>query len=157
MATIEKNPYKDELKRAGITHQDSESAKLYIRSRRDGLSPKDSKLKVLDAHRLFTDDKLQAEYERLVREEGYGLQKAFTKLSAPIIDVLYQKATDLISISTPKLCDLFDTSNQEKVTPEVATVRGWILDELEQRNPTAFGKWMDANTDSPTEFYKDVV
>lgn len=26
---------------------------------------------------------------------------------------------------------------------EIATVRGWLMDELESRNPEAFNKWLD--------------
>ena len=31
---------------------------------------------------------------------------------------------------------------------ETSMVRGWIMDELEKRNPTAFDKWLDM--DYPT-------
>lgn len=27
--------------------------------------------------------------------------------------------------------------------PEIATVRGWLMDELESRNPEAFNAWLD--------------
>ena len=27
--------------------------------------------------------------------------------------------------------------------PEIATVRGWLMDELENRNPEAFNAWLD--------------
>ena len=35
------------------------------------------------------------------------------------------------------------TKDAEKYT-NLATVRGWIMDELEERNPEAFEKWIDA-------------
>ena len=35
------------------------------------------------------------------------------------------------------------TKDAEKFT-NLATVRGWIMDELEERNPEAFEKWIDA-------------
>lgn len=28
-------------------------------------------------------------------------------------------------------------------TPEIATVRGWLMDELEKRNPEGFNAWLD--------------
>jgi len=36
---------------------------------------------------------------------------------------------------------------------ESATVRGWIMDELETRNQTAFDAWLDANEASPRGFF----
>lgn len=30
-------------------------------------------------------------------------------------------------------------------SPEVATVRGWIMDELEKRNPEAFNAWLESD------------
>lgn len=35
------------------------------------------------------------------------------------------------------------TKDAEKFT-NLATVRGWIMDELEEQNPEAFEKWIDA-------------
>jgi len=29
----------------------------------------------------------------------------------------------------------------------IPTVRGWLMDELEKRNPEAFDKWLDSYTD----------
>lgn len=52
-------------------------------------------------------------------------------------------AREILSNST--LGDLLDewelTSNVND--PEIATVRGWLMDELESRNPEAFDKWLD--------------
>ena len=36
---------------------------------------------------------------------------------------------------------------------DVSTVRGWLMAELEARNPEAFEKWLDSNEDSPRKFY----
>ena len=38
-------------------------------------------------------------------------------------------------------------------TPEVAQVRGWILDELESRNKQAFNAWLDSSEPHPDEFF----
>lgn len=35
---------------------------------------------------------------------------------------------------------------------EIPTVRGWIMDELEKRNPEAFEAWMDGN-DAVTAYF----
>jgi hypothetical protein len=36
---------------------------------------------------------------------------------------------------------------------EIADVRGWIMDELERRNPVAFEKWIDSCEDNPEPFF----
>lgn len=48
-------------------------------------------------------------------------------------------------LSNATLGDLLDeweltTNNND---PEIATVRGWLMDELENRNPEAFNAWLD--------------
>ena len=54
-----------------------------------------------------------------------------------------KQAKELLENAT--LTDLLDewelTSNIR--TPEIATVRGWLMDELESRNPEAFNAWLD--------------
>lgn len=48
-------------------------------------------------------------------------------------------------LSNATLGDLLDewelTTNSND--PEIATVRGWLMDELESRNPEAFNAWLD--------------
>lgn len=60
-----------------------------------------------------------------------------------------QAARELISNLT--LAELLDeweltTNNND---PEIYTVRGWLMDELESRNPEAFEKWLDQ--EEPTD------
>ena len=44
-----------------------------------------------------------------------------------------------------QLLDLWEiTENLRNV--ETPIVRGWLMDELEGRNPTAFNSWMDQDT-----------
>lgn len=31
--------------------------------------------------------------------------------------------------------------------PDIPTVRGWIMEELEARDPSAFNAWLDSETD----------
>ena len=59
------------------------------------------------------------------------------------------KAREMISNLT--LADLLDEWElTSKVNnPEIYTVRGWLMDELESRNPEAFDKWLDS--DNPTD------
>lgn len=60
-----------------------------------------------------------------------------------------QKAREMISNLT--LADLLDEWELTSKTnnPEIYTVRGWLMDELESRNPEAFDKWLDS--DEPTD------
>lgn len=60
-----------------------------------------------------------------------------------------QKAREMISNLT--LADLLDEWElTSKINnPEIYTVRGWLMDELESRNPEAFDKWLDS--DEPTD------
>lgn len=56
-----------------------------------------------------------------------------------------QKARELISKQT--MSDLLNywewtTTNNH---PNIADVRGWLMDEFEKRNPQAFEKWLDEN------------
>ena len=55
------------------------------------------------------------------------------------------KIANLFSqLSTEKLIEsweLTDTNNDANIS----TVRGWIMDEMEKRNPEAFNDWMEAD------------
>ena len=64
-----------------------------------------------------------------------------------------EKARFLISCrTTAQLCADFDATETNKDT-YIPTVRGWIMDELEKRDPEAFGKWIDSNDASPKAFF----
>ena len=49
----------------------------------------------------------------------------------------------LRSMTTERILDLWEITNGMKHTPELAIVRGWLLDELEIRNPAGFNAWLD--------------
>ena len=65
-----------------------------------------------------------------------------------------QKAREMLANST--LGDLLDewelTSDMDD--PEIATVRGWLMDELESRNPEAFDKWLDQDAPEDNQLRK---
>ena len=46
-------------------------------------------------------------------------------------------------MATERLLDLWEITNGMKYTPELAIVRGWLLDELEIRNPAGFEAWLN--------------
>ena len=55
---------------------------------------------------------------------------------------------------TGDLLDEFELTTDKETTLEVATVRGWIMDEIESRYPEAFDKWLDAYADdSKLKYY----
>ena len=54
-----------------------------------------------------------------------------------------QKAIDKLKTrTTGQLIDDFLHTNYLS-DPEIYTVRGWIMDELERRNPVAYNTWLD--------------
>lgn len=60
-----------------------------------------------------------------------------------------QKARELISnLTLAELLDEWELTSKID-NPEIYTVRGWLMDELESRNPEAFNKWLDQ--DEPTD------
>lgn len=64
-----------------------------------------------------------------------------------------QRAIKLIASRTmEQLITNFEITETLK-GPDVPTVRGWIMDELEKRDPEAFDKWLDSYVDSPRKFF----
>lgn len=70
---------------------------------------------------------------------------------------LKSKARKIVSAqTTPTLVESFEMTDGltgTAETAEVTTTRGWIMDELETRNPDAFSAWMDSNEASPRRFF----
>jgi hypothetical protein len=52
------------------------------------------------------------------------------------------------NLSTAQLLDVWDLTGN-RTEREVADVRGWIMDELERRNPDGFAAWLDQ--DAPND------
>jgi hypothetical protein len=64
-----------------------------------------------------------------------------------------QAAINIVrSRSTETLVTMFELTNEKEITPEVSVTRGWIMDELELREPEAFEKFIDSRQDSPRAF-----
>ncbi len=67
-----------------------------------------------------------------------------------------EKARFLIACRTMKQLiedfEMTETNNDQYIY----IVRGWIMDELEKRDPEAFDKWIDSNEENPKEFFKEV-
>ena len=64
-----------------------------------------------------------------------------------------EKAQALLAAQTTQDLILQFELTETVESSEVYTVRGWIMDELEKRNPEAFDKWIDSNEDSPKKFF----
>lgn len=55
-----------------------------------------------------------------------------------------KKARAMLSrLSLEQLIKEFDMTEDMPASFETSMVRGWIMNELEKRNPTAFDKWLD--------------
>ena len=50
--------------------------------------------------------------------------------------------------STKKLLELWETTTNND--PHISIVRGWLLDELEERNQEGFEKWLDTDAEDET-------
>ena len=58
----------------------------------------------------------------------------------------YEATATPEQITTASLETLVDLWEQADATPfslELATVRGWLMDELERRNPEGFNAWLE--------------
>ncbi len=58
--------------------------------------------------------------------------------------------------STKQLLELWELTEQMNRSLELPIVRGWLMDELEARDPEGFDRWMDSedpNAD-PKDFIK---
>lgn len=64
------------------------------------------------------------------------------------------KARNLIAERTTE--ELIEQFELTEISTEstIYIVRGWLMDELEKRNPEAFEAWIDSNEDSPRKFYE---
>lgn len=74
----------------------------------------------------------------------------------------YEKAPRPAMIRNASLTDLlnlWDETERASYTAELPTVRGWLMDELHDRNPQAFTAWMenenydDPELDSPSFYF----
>lgn len=60
------------------------------------------------------------------------------------------------ALATEQICEAFEQTNSMK-GDHVPTLRGWLMDALEDRNPEAFDAWMDSEpsfADTPSHFFK---
>lgn len=69
--------------------------------------------------------------------------------------VAESKAREMISnLTLGELLDEWELTTTNN-SPEISIVRGWLMDELEKRNPEAFEKWLDEDypEDSDLKYY----
>ena len=67
---------------------------------------------------------------------------------AALIKLQCRKTKDLIRdfILTGIMIDAAHTTNKP-YDPNLPTVRGWLMDEIERRDPDGFERWMDSDLD----------
>ena len=58
------------------------------------------------------------------------------------------------TMTTAQLIEQFVLTGKMEYTPELPTVRGWYMDELEERNPEAFAAWLDMDAPEDEDLYK---
>ena len=64
------------------------------------------------------------------------------------------KAHELIKQRTTyELIANFEATDDAEPSQELPIVRGWLMDELEKRNPVAFDCWLESNEASPRKFF----
>lgn len=60
------------------------------------------------------------------------------------------------ALTTEQICEAFEKTNSME-GEHIPTLRGWLMDALEARNPEAFDTWMDSEpsfADTPSRFFK---
>lgn len=70
--------------------------------------------------------------------------------------ILQQAQVMVKGIDLEKLIEVYEHSETQPGSEEVYIVRGWLLDELEKRDPEAFDRWMgsdDFPEDSPRSYF----
>ena len=81
---------------------------------------------------------------------------ATTKTKNQIKKMNAQTATKIsgmfLTMTTAQLVEAFNATEGNNAK-EIPTVRGWIMDELEKRNPAAFMAWIDGDAFKGPEFY----
>jgi len=59
----------------------------------------------------------------------------------------------IATLTTADLVKQFELTDKMEISTEVAIVRGWLMDELEKRNPEAFDAWIDSDEGSPRNYF----
>ena len=52
----------------------------------------------------------------------------------------------IAGLTIEQLLNAWETTEFLTISPETAITRGWIMDELEKRNPIAFNAWLDSES-----------
>lgn len=62
----------------------------------------------------------------------------------------------LKSMSLSKLVELFELTSSMN-DENIPTVRGWLMDEIESRNPEGFDRWLDSDNAADEELRNYVL
>lgn len=55
----------------------------------------------------------------------------------------------LKTMTIKQLCELFELTTNYR-DPHIPTVRGWLMDEIERRNPEGFDAWLCGDAEDST-------
>jgi hypothetical protein len=67
------------------------------------------------------------------------------------------KAREHMAVLTmPQIVDAFELT-EGRHDPEIHIVRGWLMDEMERRNPAAFEAWLMGTASSPRQYLLPTV
>ena len=62
-----------------------------------------------------------------------------------------QAAAKLATRTIAQLLNCWDMTERMTYSAELAITRGWLMDELERRDPEAFARWLVFDYTEPTE------
>ena len=57
--------------------------------------------------------------------------------------------------SISELIELWVETENQVISIHLADVRGWIMDALDAKNPTAFEKWILSDSNNPRGYFND--
>lgn len=72
----------------------------------------------------------------------------------------YETATTPEQITTASLetlVGLWEQTNAAPFSLDLATVRGWLMDELERRDPDGFNAWLEQDTPEDSDLWQFIL
>ena len=68
------------------------------------------------------------------------------------IELETKKSNLVAGLTIEGLIEAFEATDSNN-SPEIPTVRGWIMDEMEKRNAAAFNAWIEGDATVPARKY----
>lgn len=64
--------------------------------------------------------------------------------------------TQLKELTLDQLLSVWEETERLN-TPEIPTLRGWLMDEIERRNPSGFNAWLDQDAPEDKDLWRFVT